>query len=334
MRTFSKFTFNIDHSLGNYKFLQLVDQVNEAVNHNELTTGDILPSVNQVCDDCKLSRDTVFKAYAELKKQGIIESIPNRGYFVARTNPKVLLFLDTIKAYKEVLYASFIENLPKNFSVDVHFHHYNIDVFEQIIKSSLGKCSKFVIMNFDHPRVSRIIQQIQADKLLLIDWDIHGKPEHSFVRQDFGQPVYDALLKHLDIIRKYERLIYLYPEFTYHPEISKKYFRKFLGDYQLKGFILDDYKQFNVKRGDLYLLVSDRTLACFLDQCEEKRLQLGVDVGVISYNETPMKKYVKNGITVLSTDFVMLGKMAAAFVLQGQPLKHTVPTNLILRNST
>jgi DNA-binding LacI/PurR family transcriptional regulator len=29
---------------------------------------------------------------------------------------------------------------------------------------------------------------------------------------------------------------------------------------------------------------------------------------VISYNETPMKKYVKNGITVISTDFQMMGQ--------------------------
>ncbi|MDP2422879.1 MAG: substrate-binding domain-containing protein [Bacteroidales bacterium] len=189
-------------------------------------------------------------------------------------------------------------------------------------------------MNFDHKKVPEIIQQVPTDKLLLIDWDIHSRPEYSYVRQDFGQPVYDSLVENIDLVRKYERFIYLYPEFTYHPKTSQSYFTKFLDDQQLNGFVMTNYKDFKAIKGDLYLLVSDRTLARFLDQCSEKKLEPGVDIGVISYNETPMKKYVKNGITVLSTDFELLGKKAAEFVRTGQPMKYTVPTRLILRNST
>ncbi|MDZ4203806.1 MAG: winged helix-turn-helix domain-containing protein [Bacteroidales bacterium] len=133
----SKFSFKIDNSSSCLKFQQLVDAVSDAANRHLLQAGDMLPSVNQVCKECNLSRDTVFKAYSELKKQGLVESVPNRGYFITRANPKVLLFLDTFKAYKEVLYASFMDNLPINVLADLHFHHYNIDVFQQIIKTNL-----------------------------------------------------------------------------------------------------------------------------------------------------------------------------------------------------
>ena len=74
-------------------------------------------------------------------------------------------------------------------------------------------------------------------------------------------------------------------------------------------------------------------LANFLDQCAELGYEPGKEVGVISYNETPMKKYVKNGITVLSTDFDLMGQKAAEFVANGEKMNFCVPTKLKLRNS-
>ncbi|MFO7701612.1 MAG: substrate-binding domain-containing protein, partial [Psychroflexus maritimus] len=90
---------------------------------------------------------------------------------------------------------------------------------------------------------------------------------------------------------------------------------------------------FKIKKGALYFLVSDRTLAGLLEQCAEKGYELGRKVGIISYNETPMKKYVKNGITVISTDFELMGRKAAEFVTSNEPVQFEVPTTLKLRSS-
>ena len=105
-----------------------------------------MPSVNRICKINQLSRDTVFKAYSILKENGVIESVPNKGYYVANETKKVLLLLDTFKAYKEVLYHSFINNLPENIITDVQFHHYNIDNFKTIINNSIGKYYKYIVM--------------------------------------------------------------------------------------------------------------------------------------------------------------------------------------------
>jgi DNA-binding transcriptional regulator YhcF (GntR family) len=329
----SKFHFQVNPKSNLLKFQQLIDSINDAISRNLLKVGDILPSVNQLCKESSLSRDTVFKAYAELKNRGIIESVPNRGYFVAKAITKVFLFLDTFKAYKEVLYGSFRENLPEQVAVDLHFHHYNIEVFEKIIKESLGKYSKYVIMNFDHERVPEIISQIPENKLLIIDWNINVPANVPSVYQDFGQPVYDCLASNIELIRKYKQFIYLYPEFTYHPKESIEYFQKFCKDFNITHSVLYDYKKFNIQKGDLYLLVSDRTLAKFLDQCHQKELIPGQDIGVISYNETPMKKYVKDGITVISTDFELMGKAAAEFIATGEKVNRKIPTQLTVRKS-
>lgn len=324
---------NIDDNSNVLKFQQLVDLIIDSISRNQLKEGDMLPSVNQLMKESNLSRDTVFKAYAELKKRGVVESVPNRGYFVTRKITKVFLFLDTFKAYKEVLYGSFLKHLPKNISVDLQFHHYNIGVFEKIIQESLGKYTKYIIMNFDHEKVPEIIGKIPDEQLLIIDWKIHAHDSHSAVYQNFGIPVYKCLEKNIESIRKYNHFTFFYPPFTYHPKTAIDYFNRFCNDYQIKHSVIYEVEKFRIKKGGLYLLVSDRTLAWFLDQCAEKVFEPGRDVGVISYNETPMKKYVKNGISVISTDFELMGQKAAEFVTSNKSVQFEVPTTLKLRSS-
>lgn len=325
--------FDIDDNSNVLKFQQLVDSIIDSISRNQLKEGDMLPSVNQIMKESNLSRDTVFKAYAELKRRGVVESVPNRGYFVTQKITKVFLFLDTFKAYKEVLYGSFLKHLPKNISVDLHFHHYNIGVFEKIVQESLGKYTKYIIMNFDHGRVPEIVSKIPEEQLLIIDWKIHSKDTQSVVYQNFGKPVYKCLEQHLESIQKYNHFTFYYPPFTYHPKTAIDYFKRFCNDYQIKHSVIFDEEKFRIKKGGLYFLVSDRTLASFLDQCAEKVFEPGRDVGVISYNETPMKKYVKNGISVISTDFELMGQKAAEFVKSNKPVQFEVPTSLKLRSS-
>ncbi|WP_310560074.1 hypothetical protein [Flavobacterium sp.] len=57
------------------------------------------------------------------------------------------------------------------------------------------------------------------------------------------------------------------------------------------------------------------------------------DVGFLSYNETPMTKFIYKGISVVSTDFKALGLKAAEFITKGETMQHYVPTELILRQS-
>ncbi|MGM0620099.1 MAG: GntR family transcriptional regulator [Bacteroidota bacterium] len=329
----TNFNFKIDDNSNVLKFQQLVDTIVDSISRNQLKEGDMLPSVNQIMKECRLSRDTVFKAYAELKRRGVVESVPNRGYFVTQKITKVFLFLDTFKAYKEVLYGSFLKHLPKNISVDLHFHHYNIGVFEKIIFESLGKYSKYIIMNFDHEKVPEIIHKIPDEQLLVIDWKIHSKDEQSSVYQNFGEPVFACFQQNLERIKKYKHFTFFYPPFTYHPKVAINYFKKFCTENKIEHSVVFEPGQFIVKEGGLYLLVSDRTLAWFLDQCADKGYEPGREAGVISYNETPMKKYVKNGISVISTDFELMGQKAAEFVASNEPVKFEVPTTLKLRPS-
>lgn len=329
----NNFTFKINHESDIPKYQQLVNSINNAIAENILAKGEQLPSVNSICLRNKLSRDTVFKAYSILKDQKLIDSVPNKGYFVAGETRKVLLVLDTFKAYKEVLYHSFVNNLADNVIVDVQFHHYNIDNFKNIINNSIGKYFKYVVMNFDDKEIVPTLSVISNEKLLLIDWNIHSKSKSNYVFQDFGKAFYEALQQGEHLFKKYKEIIFVYPSFTYHPKETVTYFKKFCTDFNINHKIISNPKEFIIEKNIAYISVSDRILGMFLEQCREKDLEPGKQVGFLSYNETPMKKFIYKGISVVTTDFNELGIKAAKFVTKDEPMQYYVPTKLTIRES-
>jgi DNA-binding transcriptional regulator YhcF (GntR family) len=328
-----KFAFTIFPNSDIPKYQQLVNSITKSVAEGLLNKGDLLPSVNKICNENKLSKDTVFKAYSILKNQGIIESVPNKGYYVAGETRKVLLVLDTFKAYKEVLYHSFINNLPENFIVDVQFHHYHLENFKTIINNSIGKYYKYVVMDFNHKEKTFLSSKIANDKLLLIDWNINITPENNYVFQDFGKSFYNSLLGANEPFKKYKEIHFVYPSFTNHPLETVEFFEKYCAAFNFNYKIITNPKAFNVLKNIAYISVSDRILGQFLEQCQEKNLEPGKDVGFLSYNETPMKKFIYKGISVVSTDFKALGLKAAKFITSNEPMQFYVPTQLILRES-
>lgn len=325
--------FDINFNSEIPKYQQLVNAINDALSNNTLSNGDALPSVNVVCKNYKLSRDTVFKAYSILKDNGVIESVPNKGYFVANDTRKVLLVLDTFKAYKEVVYHAFVNNLPKKVIVDVQFHHYNINNFKTILNNAKGKYYKYVVMPFNHKEVPTVLSDFDTDKLLLIDWNMYAKEYNNYVFQDFGKSFFDVLEEAASVFKKYKKLVFVYPTFTFHPSESLTYFKKFCETHRFKYKIITEPKEFLVVKDEAYISVSDRILGVFLEQCRTKNLEPGTDVGFLSYNETPMKKFIYKGISVVSTDFQELGAKAASFITHDKPLQTYIPTKLILRES-
>lgn len=329
----TNFAFTINHESDIPKYQQLVDAINNAIAENILAKGEQLPSVNSICKKNQLSRDTVFKAYTILKEQKLIDSVPNKGYFVAGETRKVLLVLDTFKAYKEVLYHSFVNNLADNIIVDVQFHHYNIDNFKNIINNSIGKYFKYVVMNFDNKEIAPTLSVISNEKLLLIDWNIHSKSKNNYVFQDFGNAFYKALEQGEHLFKKYKKTVFVYPTFTNHPKETITFFKKFCTDFNLNHEIITNPKEFIIEKDIAYISVSDRILGIFLEQCREKDLEPGKDVGFLSYNETPMKKFIYKGISVVTTDFNELGNKAAEFITKDEPMQYYVPTKLTIRES-
>ncbi len=315
------------------KFRLLADAVKNAISEGRLKTGESLPSVSYVCNKFSLSRDTVFKAYSLLREQGVVMSQPGKGYYIADHVTKVFVFLDTFKAYKEVLYESFFQNLPKNVIADVNFHHYNPKLFKKLIDDSLGRYSKYIIMPFLSDDTERLMARIPKERLLVIDWNLYTDKTSNVVYQDFGDSLYLGLEEVRPLLAKYKTFHFLYPDFTYHPYQSVVSFERFCKVHSIEYEVERNPDGLNVEAGTAYISVSDRMLGRVLEQCRAKHLTPGKDIGIISYNETPMKKFIDSGITVFSTDFRQMGSLAARFVTDDAHVNVCVPSKMLIRNS-
>jgi len=330
----SDLPFKIVESVGQTKLQQLVHAITEAISNGKLISGDILPSVNQLSTESGFSRDTVFKAYNILKQRNIVESAPTKGYFVANESFKVFMLLDDFSAFKEQLYQSFRQNLPDSYSVDLLFHHYNPEVFHQLIQNSLGRYSMYVVMNIDHKTIDPILEKIDPNKLLILDM---GRPENgkmNFLLQDFNDSVKKCLEKGKNRLKKYDELLLVYAENnTPHPPETVSAVRSFCKKNQINFRKIERVNSDNILKGQAYFVIRDADLVDVIKSCRSKQLKLGKDIGVLSYNDTPMKQIVGGGITVISTNFEEMAKLAAEFVKNKQKIGKVLPTSLIVRDS-
>lgn len=77
--------FHLDVHSGIPPYLQLVQQVKQALRLGLLEVGDQLPTVREVVERVVINPNTVLKAYRELEHEGLVASRPGQGTFVTRT---------------------------------------------------------------------------------------------------------------------------------------------------------------------------------------------------------------------------------------------------------
>ena len=65
-------------------YRQVTDQIRLAVATGKLAVGDQLPSVRALAEELVVNPNTVARAYADLAREGVIESRAGRGVFVIR----------------------------------------------------------------------------------------------------------------------------------------------------------------------------------------------------------------------------------------------------------
>ena len=77
-------TFRLDPGSGVPSYLQLVEQVRQALRMGVIKVGDQLPTVKQVVAEVAVNPNTVLKAYRELEHEGLVEGRQGLGTFATR----------------------------------------------------------------------------------------------------------------------------------------------------------------------------------------------------------------------------------------------------------
>jgi DNA-binding transcriptional regulator YhcF (GntR family) len=326
----------IDDSLGVPKYRQIINSIYTAISIGELKLGDKIPSLNQICTEFELSRDTVMVAFNELKAKGIINSIPGKGYYINSTeinlDQKIFVLFDELNTFKEDLYTSVLNSLDAKSSVDIYFHHFNYQVFKDLISESAGKYTSYVIMPATFDYTADIIGKLPKDKIYILDRKKDDLSDYPVVYQDFEQDVYDALVDGLDLLQKYSKLIMIFPGGK-EPEGRMIGFQRFCGEKGFKFEIIRNVTNKEMKSGEAYFVPSDRNLVRLVKMASEKEFELGKDVGIVSFNDTVLKEVVAGGITTISTDFQLMGQTLARMIQERSAEKIRNQSSLIRRNS-
>jgi GntR family transcriptional regulator len=74
--------FHLDSRSGVSPYLQIVQQVRQALRLDLLRQGDQLPTVKEVVGQLAINPNTVLKAYRELEHEGLVSARPGVGTFV------------------------------------------------------------------------------------------------------------------------------------------------------------------------------------------------------------------------------------------------------------
>jgi DNA-binding transcriptional regulator YhcF (GntR family) len=315
----------------------IVDGILEAIASNAVSKGDPLPSVNKLIQKLGVARMTVVKALNILKERGIIVSEDKVGYFVKDVNVKrelkVFLFLTGFYSYHETLYNSIVESLNgQDITIDLYFHHCNPKIFKSVLLENLGSYGIYVVTGFDDPLIKAVLSRVPSRKLLQIIRPplLEGI---SSITQDFSSGLKKSLEKLKDRLSNYEKFILVFPPKKGHPEDIKTAFIEFCTKNGITHQVEKKVSRELVSKGTAFWVIEDGDLISLIKISEEKGYPIGKELGILSYNETPMKEIIRNGVTVVSADFAKMGLAIARFIANPKTTNELFAPEVIIRNS-
>lgn len=331
----------IDEQSVTPKYLQLTNSILKGINSGKIEEGYVLPSINDLSSEFEISRDTAEHAYRHLKKIGVIGSVPGKGYFILKTDfnepLKIFLLFNKLSTHKKIIYDSFAATLGEKAAIDFYIYNNDYLLFKKLLLNKKNDYSYYVIIPHfveGGENAKEIINTIPKDKLVLMDKQIPGvEGKYAAIFENFEKDIYGALEQALPQLSKYHTLKIIFPSYTYFPKEIIKGFYSFCQQYAFTYKVVHKIANEPIKEGEVYINLMEEDLVVLIEKILCTSLKVGKDVGVISYNETPLKKIILNGITTISTDFHLMGEKAAQLILEKSNDQVEIPFYLRLRAS-
>jgi len=323
------------------KYQQLANSIVKAIEDGKLQVDDMLPSINELSFQFEICRDTAEKGYKFLKNQGIIGSVPGKGYFIKSVDvdrtTKIFLMFNKLSPHKKIIYDSFVETLGDKAAIDFYIYNNDLALFRKLLENSKTDYHYYVILPHfieGGDTAHKIINTIPKEKLILLDKIIPGvNGSFGAVYENFERDIFTSLEQALPHLQKYHTMKLIFPENSYYPNEIVNGFTSFCQEYTFNYKVVHDILDEPVHAGEVFINLMDNDLVVLIEKIIESKYVVGKDVGVISYNETPLKKIILNGITTISTDFEAMGVETARIIQEGN-LRHVqIPFSLNLRSS-
>jgi hypothetical protein len=179
-----------------------------------------------------------------------------------------------------------------------------------------------------------VINKLPKDKLILLDKMVKGiDGEYSAVYENFEHDLFHALEQALKPLSKYHTIKIAFPEHTYHSTEILKGFYSFCTQYAFNYKVIRNIHDEPLQSGEVYITLMENDVVVLIERLLQTDFVIGKDIGIISYNETPLKKIILNGLTTVSTDFNKMGEIVAQMIINNQHEHIESPFYLTLRPS-
>ncbi|GAB3984141.1 GntR family transcriptional regulator [Spirosoma terrae] len=323
------------------KYQQIYNSIIEGIENRDIIPGDKLPSIHELCAEFDISKGTIERAYELLKEKEIIEAVRGKGYYINYTNTgrnlKIFLLFNKLSAHKKIIYDSFVEGLGPGVAIDFFIYNNDFRLFRDLIERQARNHTHYVIIGHffeGGEKANELINSLPKHKLVIMDKLLEGvSGNYAAVFQNFEKDLYQALTEALPLLKKYKTLSILFPSYTYHPKAILNGFYKFCYEHNFNTRVIDDIQQETIHPQQAYINLMEEDLVELIKKIKMTPYIVGQEVGILSYNETPLKEFLLEGITVLSTDFAQMGRTAAQLVLDGSVEHIENPFQLIVRKS-
>lgn len=310
-------------------YKQIVMIISSMIDSGELKQGEMLPSMNELAEEYEISKETVKKAYTILRDKGLLEPHQGKGFFIKNDvethKLKVLAIFDKLSTYKQILFNSMLEALDNNAEITICLHEQNVDMLEYFLNENLDNFDYYVITphfpldTLTQKKVCSLLRKIPNRKLLMLDnWmkQIHGN--YGAVYQDWESDTAKGLSEGLDTLKNYKRINVITLPSSLYSKFIRTGVERFCDENGIKVRFADKVSRDTVQKGEVYLLLAgqyDLDLIELVRIAKEKKLEVGKDIGLISYNESPLCEIILNGLTTVSTDFAQMGRLAGEMIL-------------------
>lgn len=323
------------------KYMQIYNSVLRGIEDQKIEKDDILPSIYDLSIALEVSKNTIERAYNELKKVKVLNSVNGKGYFISNVHfeqpVKILLLFNKLSSHKKIIYDSLAETLGVNAAIDFYIYNNDFNYFKKLLLKNIEQYSKLVIVPHffeNEEEAKEIIEQLPKDKLILMDKLITGiSGQFGSVYEDFEKDIYSALQQLVERLAKYHTLKIIFPENSYYSKGILSGFVNFCQQYAFDYGIIGCLSRENLQPGTVYINLMEDDLVELIEKTISDKLEVGKDIGVISYNETTLKKIILKGITTISTNFRLMGETTARLILENRKEHVAIPFQVILRNS-
>ncbi len=339
--------FNIDINGHTPIYRQLIAEIERLIDNGELKEGDCLPSMNELSADLNISKETVKKVYSILRERGLVESMHGKGFFVTawRENRKLRIFMlfDKLSQYKQTLYDAFVQKIGDKAEITLYVYNQDIETFEEFIDHTLDKYDYYLITPHfcldpvTQARALKALKRIANRKLIILDnWPRTLQGNYGAVYQDMSNDVYEGLSAALADLRKYDKLNVLILPTSLYGSLIMAGVERFCTDNNIPVEFHYEISADMMKRGNVYLLLNGQLGLGLVEtarMAKSQGLEIGKDIGIISYNDSYLSEIILGGLTTVSTDFEQMGQLAADMVLTRDLRKIKCDFKLTRRNT-